>query len=265
MRTREFPMKDLYSFNRDQAGLDVFYEDVAHAYERIFKRLGLGYVTYKTFASGGSFSKFSHEFQTLSDAGEDTIYVDEARHIAVNEEVCTDEVLAELGLSRDSLVKKTAIEVGNIFKLGTRFSEPLGLTYKDEMGAEQLVVMGSYGIGPSRALGTVAETLADEKGLVWPKEIAPFDVHVVRLGESEQATASADTLVGTLEQNGFTVLYDDRGVRPGEKFADSDLIGIPVRVVVSDKTVEAGTYEVVLRSTGEVHMQTEEALLAELE
>lgn len=265
MRTREFPMKDLYSFTRDQESLDTFYEEVARAYTRIFARLGIGDVTYKTFASGGSFSKFSHEFQTISESGEDTVYVDEEQHIAVNEEVCTDEVLAELGLVREKLVPHTSIEVGNIFKLGTRFSEPLGLSFKDEAGADHPVVMGSYGIGPSRALGTVAEVLADDKGLVWPREIAPFDVHVVRLGDGEEATATADALVGTLEQSGLEVLYDDRAVRPGEKFADSDLIGIPVRVVVSDKTVATGTYEVVLRKTGEVKMQTEEELRAELE
>lgn len=264
MRTREFPMKDLYSFNRNQEELDIFYEQAANAYERIFARLGIGAITYKTFASGGSFSKFSHEFQTVSDAGEDTIYVDEKKRIAVNDEVCTDEVLAELGLSRDTLVQKKAIEVGNIFKLGTRFSEPLGLTYTDEAGENLPVVMGSYGIGPSRVLGTVAETLADEKGLVWPREIAPYDIHIVRLGDSEQTTASADALCGTLEEAGHDVLYDDRPLRPGEKFADSDLIGIPVRVVVSDKTTESGQYEVVLRSTGEVKMQTEEDLFAEL-
>jgi prolyl-tRNA synthetase len=154
--------------------------------------------------------------------------------------------------------------VGNIFKLGTRFSEPLGLTYKDEAGADHPVVMGSYGIGPSRALGTVAELCADEKGLVWPKEVAPFDVHVVRLGDSEQTTASADALVETLETNGVTVLYDDRSLRPGEKFADSDLIGVPVRVVVSDKTVASGTYEVVERASGTVKMQSEEELLGEV-
>lgn len=264
MRTREFPMKDLYSFSKNQDDLDVFYETVADAYTRIFERVGLGAVTYKTFASGGSFSKFSHEFQTLSDAGEDTIYVDDTRRIAVNEEVCTDDVLEELGLSRDSLTPRKAIEVGNIFKLGTRFSEPLGLKYKDEHGDEHPVVMGSYGIGPSRVLGTIAETFADDKGLVWPKEVAPFDVHVVRLGDSEQTTAAADALVERLETEGHDVLYDDRPLRPGEKFADSDLIGIPVRIVVSDKTIGAGMHEVIVRATGEVKMQNEEELITEL-
>jgi prolyl-tRNA synthetase len=264
MRTREFPMKDLYSFDRDQESLDTFYEKVAEAYSRIFARAGIGTITYKTFASGGSFSKFSHEFQTISPAGEDTIYVDAKKNIAINEEVCTDEVLAELGIVRNELIQHTSIEVGNIFKLGTRFSEPLGLVYKDEAGVEHPVVMGSYGIGPSRLMGTVAEALSDDKGLVWPKEVAPFGVHIVRLGEDERVVSSADALYQTLRSAEVTVLYDDRPVRPGEKFADSDLIGIPVRVVVSEKTVEAGTYEVVVRATGEVRRQSEEELLAEL-
>jgi len=264
MRTREFPMKDLYSFNVDQDGLDAFYEKAALAYMNVFTRVGIGDITYKTFASGGSFSKYSHEFQTLSNAGEDTVYVDDERHIAINKEVYTDEVLADLKLSKDSLREEKAIEVGNIFKLGTKFSEALGLTYKDEAGTEKPVIMGSYGIGPSRLLGTVAEVLADEKGLIWPKEIAPFAVHLVRLGDAEQVVSSADALYNTLKNNGVEVLYDDRDVRPGEKFADSDLIGVPVRVVVSDRTVEEGAYEVVLRATGEKKMQDEPTLLEEV-
>jgi len=264
MRTREFPMKDLYSFNVDQDGLDAFYEKAALAYMNVFTRVGIGDITYKTFASGGSFSKYSHEFQTLSNAGEDTVYVDDERHIAINKEVYTDEVLADLKLSKDSLREEKAIEVGNIFKLGAKFSEALGLTYKDEAGTEKPVIMGSYGIGPSRLLGTVAEVLADEKGLIWPKEIAPFAVHLVRLGDAEQVVSSADALYNTLKNNGVEVLYDDRDVRPGEKFADSDLIGVPVRVVVSDRTVEEGAYEVVLRATGEKKMQDEPTLLEEV-
>jgi len=264
MRTREFPMKDLYSFNRDQEGLDAFYEEAARAYEQVFERAGVGAYTYKTFASGGSFSKYSHEYQTVSEAGEDIIYVHEIRKIAINKEVLTDEVMRDLDLTRDELVERKAIEVGNIFKLGTRFSEPLGLTYKDEEGVERPVIMGSYGIGPSRLLGTIAETTADHKGLVWPREVAPFSVHLVRLGTDEQTLAQADALHNTLEARGFETLYDDRDLRPGEKFADADLIGIPVRVVVSDKTVASDQLEVTLRSTGEVKMQTEEELCEEL-
>ncbi len=262
MRTREFPMKDLYSFDRDQASLDIFYEDVTAAYVRIFSRAGIGAITYKTFASGGSFSKYSHEFQTVSEAGEDLIYIDKAQGIAINEEVYTDEVLADLGCVRDTLVQAKSIEVGNIFKLGTKFSEPLGLRYKDEQGVDQLVIMGSYGIGPSRLMGTVAEVLSDDHGLVWPKEVAPFDVHVVRLGEGERVIQCADTLVATLSAQGVSSLYDDRDLRAGEKFADSDLLGMPLRVVVSEKNLPSGLYEVVHRATGEKEMLPFDALLS---
>ena len=264
MRTREFPMKDLYSFNRTQEDLDTFYEEAALAYMRIFTRAGIGDITYKTFASGGAFAKYSHEFQTISDAGEDIVYVNEEKGIAVNKEVLNDEVLADLQVTRDTLVEKKSIEVGNIFKLGIRFSKPLGLTYKDEEGKDQEVVMGCYGIGPSRLMGTVAEVYADEKGIVWPKSIAPFRAHIVRIGEVEEVIAHADALYETLTEQGIETLYDDRDVRAGEKFADSDLLGIPVRIVVSQNTLAEGQLEVVLRATGEKKMQTESELIEEL-
>jgi len=264
MRTREFLMKDLYSFSRDQEGLDAFYDEAALAYMRVFTRLNLGDVTYKTFASGGAFSKYSHEFQTLSDAGEDIIYVSKEKGIAINKEVYTDEVLKDLGITRDSLVEEKAIEVGNIFKLGTRFSESIGLTFKDEDGKDQFPIMGCYGIGPNRLMGTVAELHSDEKGLVWPKSIAPFKAHIVRIGEVEEVVAHADALYETLTEQGIETLYDDRDVRAGEKFADSDLLGIPVRIVVSQNTLTEGQLEVVVRATGEKKMQTENELIEEL-
>ena len=264
MRTREFPMKDLYSFNHDQAGLDAFYEEAALAYMRVFTRVGIGDITFKTFASGGAFAKYSHEFQTVSDAGEDIVYINEEKGIAVNKEVLHEEVLSDLGISQDELTEKKSIEVGNIFKLGTRFSKPLGLTYKDEGGEDHDVVMGCYGIGPSRLMGTVAEVLADEKGIVWPKSIAPFRAHIVRLGDTEEVVAHADALYESLTEQGIDTLYDDRDVRAGEKFADSDLIGIPVRIIVSQNTLAEGVLEVVLRATGEKKMQTETELIEEL-
>ena len=251
MRTREFPMKDLYSFSATQEELDVYYEKVADAYERIFNRVGIGDRTYKTFASGGAFSKYSHEYQTLSEAGEDTIYIDDASGIAINEEVYTDDVKADLGCAEAVFHTAKSIEVGNIFKLGTRFSEPLGLTYTTQQGALLPVVMGSYGIGPSRLLGTIAEVLADEKGLVWPEEVAPFFVHLVRLGEDGAVVDASDALYMALMDAGIAVLYDDRALTPGEKFADSELFGIPQRVVVSKKNEDAGQCEVVYRKTGE--------------
>lgn len=183
MRGREFYWKALYSFSKDKAEHDVFYEKIKQAYINVYNRTGLGDTTYLTFASGGTFSKYSHEFQTVSDAGEDIIYIDEAKNIAINEEVMQDEVLQDLGVNRADLVEKKAIEVGNIFSLGHKFSEPFGLTYKDASGAEVPVYMGSYGIGITRLIGTVVELLSDEKGIVWPESIAPFTVHLIKLGD----------------------------------------------------------------------------------
>jgi prolyl-tRNA synthetase len=255
MRGREFLMKDLYSFCKNEAEHEEFYKKVMEAYKNIFIRLGLGDTTYLTFASGGIFAKFSHEFQTVSSAGEDMIYVDEKKGIAINKEVLKDEVLADLGINRADLVEKKAIEVGNIFKLGTRFSEALDLNYTDENGKSIPAFMGSYGIGVSRVMGTVVEVLSDAKGMVWPKEISPFAVHVVSLGASTEVSKEAISLYNDLSQKGIEVLLDDRTeASAGEKFADSDLIGIPWRVVVSEKSLKAGGFEVKgrLEDKGEV-------------
>lgn len=254
MRGREFLMKDLYSFSLDEAGLDDFYDQVKGAYERIFDRVGLGHLTYITFASGGTFSKYSHEYQTLSEAGEDTVYVCEDKKLAVNKEVLNDETLAELGIKKEDLVEKKSIEVGNIFKLGTKFSDALGLVYKTEAGENKSVIMGSYGIGVGRLMGTIAEALADAKGLSWPKSVAPFSVHLVLIPGSDEAKNEADKVYESLESLGVEVLYDDREAPAGEKFADSDLLGIPYRVVISDKTLIKGSLELKERATGEMRM-----------
>lgn len=250
MRGKEFLMKDLYSFARNTEDHEAQYAAMRAAYIKVFERLGIGHLTYPTFASGGIFSPFSEEFQTVSDAGEDTIYVHEGKKIAVNKEVYDDENLAKLGLARDELVEKKAIEVGNIFHLGTKFSEPLGLLFKDEDGTDKPVVMGSYGIGPSRVMGVLAEMLSDDKGMVWPKEIAPFAVHIVSLGMNPDVIKEADHLYETLKDNGIEALYDDRDLRAGEKFADADLIGIPTRLVISEKTLGEALIEVVDRRSG---------------
>lgn len=256
MRCREFLMKDLYSFNVDDKAHQDFYEKAKQAYIRIFDRLGIGGETYVTFASGGSFSKYSHEFQTLTEAGEDTIYVHESKKIAVNKEVLNEEVLKDLGLSRSDLVEKKAVETGNIFSLGTRFSEALGLTFKDDSGASKPVVMGSYGIGPARAMGTVAEIWSDDKGLVWPESIAPFAVHLIALPEeSGVVMKAANELYEKLIKKGIEVLFDDRDERAGEKFSDADLIGIPTRYVLSKKTLEEDSIEIKDRRTGKVEMK----------
>jgi prolyl-tRNA synthetase len=238
LRGREFYWKALYSFSKDNAEHDEFYEKAKQSYIRIFKNVGLGDVTYLTFASGGSFSKYSHEFQTITSAGEDEIYIDKKKGIAVNKEVMSDEVLSDLGIDKADLVQEKAVEVGNIFSLGTKFSEPFGLAYKDEKGEKQLVVMGSYGIGLGRLMGTVVEALSDEKGIIWPKSIAPFRAHILSLGQMEEATKVYDAL----KAEGIEVLLDDRDASAGEKFADADLLGMPSRVVVG-KTAASGKYE----------------------
>jgi len=251
MRTREFVMKDLYSFSRTEEEFRMFYEKCAKAYLRIFSRLGIGDKTFRTFASGGAFSKFSDEFQTLCEAGEDTIYLDREKQIAVNEEVYNDDVLEDLGLKKDTLEKVKAIEVGNIFPLGTKYSYALGLKYRDEHGEEKPVIMGCYGIGLGRSLGTVVEIHADEKGIVWPISIAPFHVHLIGLPGVE---AEAEKLYKELSDK-VEVLYDDRAdIRAGEKFADADLIGIPCRVVVSAKTLEQERVEVKERKSGKIEL-----------
>ncbi len=266
MRTREFWMKDLYSFSASQEQHDDIYEAAAGAYERIFERIGIGEKTYKTFASGGAFSKFSHEYQTLAEAGEDIVYVSEAKGIAVNEEVLEEADLSELGVTRDELEKRKSIEVGNIFSLGTKFSEAIGLTFKDETGESKPVIMGSYGIGPARSMGTVVDLLSDDKGIVWPESIAPFTVHLVGLNlEDPEVRDWAEGIYNGFVDRGVEVLFDDRDLRPGEKFADSDLLGFPYRVVVSRKGKESGTFEVVTRKTGEVRNLTETELYADFD
>ena len=264
MRTREFWMKDLYSFSTTEEEHNEFYENAAKAYHRIFDRLGIGENTYRTFASGGAFTKFSHEFQTLAEAGEDIVYVSQEKGIAVNEEVLEEANLSELGVGKDELKQHKSIEVGNIFSLGTKFSEALGLMYKDEEGNLKPVIMGSYGIGPARSMGTAVDLLSDEKGIVWPESIAPYQVHLVGLnGDSAEIRDYTDGIYTALQRRGVEVLYDDRDARPGEKFADSDLLGIPYRVVVSQKTKDEGQFEVVTRQSGETRFLSEEELYAD--
>lgn len=263
MRGKEFMMKDMYSFSKDNEAHTEDYNKIRDAYVKIFQRLGIGDKTYVTFADGGIFADFSEEFQTLTESGEDIIYVHEGKKMALNREVYTDENLKKLGIDKSELVEKKAVEVGNIFHLGTRFSDAIGLKYKDEEGNEHPVVMGSYGIGPTRLLGTIIEVLADDKGIVWPKEVSPFHVHLVRLGVNEKTVEYADKLYSDLQKAGVEVLYDDRDLRPGEKFADSDLIGIPVRFVVSDKTVEQDKVEVKHRTKADAELlSVEDALNA---
>ncbi len=258
LRGREFLMKDLYSFHKDEADLDTYYEKMKDSYKRIFEKAGIGHVTYLTFASGGTFSKYSHEFQTITEAGEDTIYLCEKCRVAVNEEIIKEQPVCPECQNKD-LKKEKAVEVGNIFKLGTKYSEPFSLSYKDEKGKENLVVMGCYGIGLNRLMGVIAEVFHDEKGILWPKAVAPALVHLVSLQGGEQ---KAEELYEDLLKKGVEVLYDDRlDPSPGQKLTDADLIGIPLRIVVSAKTISAGKIEVKKRNEKQEHLIDEREII----
>jgi prolyl-tRNA synthetase len=249
MRGREFLMKDLYSFHTSEEDLDRFYTLVEKAYARIFERLGLGDSTYETFASGGIFAKFSHEYQTLLPVGEDTVYYNKDKSLVFNKEVFEDVILADFGAKSSDFTEDKAAEVGNIFKLKFKYTEPLGLNFTDDNNAVKTVYMGCYGIGVSRVMGVIAEKFADGKGLVWPEAVAPFKYYLVGIG-SEGAAKAEELYKGREEE----ILFDDRDVRPGEKFSDFELIGIPYRVVISDKTLAEGKAEVTSRMNGETKL-----------
>ncbi len=255
MRTREFLMKDLYTFSRTEEEHKERYETLKQAYYDIFKRLGIGDQTFLTYASGGVFAKFSHEFQTISESGEDTIYLNEKAKIAVNKEVFNDEMLTSLGYKTEDFVEKKAIEVGNIFNLSTRFSDALDLKFVDEDGEKKSVIMGSYGIGPARVMATIVELLSDDKGIIWPEEIAPYKIHLLHLGENKDVIETAESLYKKLGDAGYDVLFDDRSsVTNGEKFADADLIGCPWRIIVSEKTLANESVEIKARTSDKAEM-----------
>jgi prolyl-tRNA synthetase len=265
MRGREFVMKDMYTYARSAEELQKLYDEATEAYKRVFDRVGLGDITYITAASGGAFTKYSHEFQTITPAGEDTIYVNRDKKLAINEEVYTDEDLAELGLAKEDLEKVVAAEVGNIFNFGTEKSEQLGLYFTDEDGQEKPVYLGSYGIGVTRLMGVIAEHFADGKGLVWPENIAPFKVYLASLGNSAKVTQNADELYARLTDAKISVIYDDRDASAGEKLNDADLLGIPNRLVVSAKTIGQNVYEFKERSSQDSNLYSMEQVLKTLE
>src|SRR3989344_3073245 len=263
MRGREFFMKDLYSFCKDEKEHNEFYEKMKDVYMNVFSRLGMGEKTYITISSGGSFSKYSYEFQTLSEAGEDIVYViDEGKKIAINKEDFNDEILKDfdLNLNKDSLVGQKSIEVGDIYTLGYKFSDPLNLKYKDENGEEKPVFIGSYGMSPSRLMGAIVELNSDDKGIIWPESVAPFKVHLLSLGVNEKA----EEIYNQLRKNGVEVLFDDRDRKAGEKFADSDLIGVPYRVVISEKSLQAGGVEMKKRNESEGKIIPIDELISQL-
>jgi prolyl-tRNA synthetase len=246
MRGREFVMKDMYSLHATQEDMDQYYDRVIEAYHNIYRRLGIGDETYITFASGGAFTKFSHEFQTICSAGEDVLYVNADKTVAVNVEVL-DDATQQLGVDKNTLSPVTTAEVGNIFKFGTEKSDKMHIMYKDAEGKQQPIYLASYGVGITRVMGVIVEKFADEAGLVWPESVAPFRVHLLSLGADEKALEIYNTLI----QAGIEVLYDDRDMRAGEKFAESDLLGMPYRVVVGKRSLESGKAEVKKRTETE--------------
>ena len=253
MRGREFVMKDMYSFAVDSNQHEEFYQNTIEAYKRVFGRLGIGEDTFITFADGGAFTKFSHEFQTICEAGEDTIFINREKGIAINAEVLNNETLSSLSITKDELTEVTTAEVGNIFNFGVKKAEELDLSYTNEEGKNIPVWMGSYGIGVSRLIGVIAEKFADNNGIVWPESVAPFRIHLVTFGKNEAVFREAESLYHDLRNAGIEVLFDDReNVGPGEKLRDADLIGIPYRLVVSEKASENGGVELKNRATGTV-------------
>lgn len=259
LRGREFRMKDLYSFHADEKDLNKYYDKVIESYEKIFKRVGLHNKTYLTFAPGGTFTKFSHEFQTESEMGEDTIYICRDCKMAINKEIILTQKECP-SCKKTDLEETKAIEVANIFKLKTKFTDPFKVRFLDEKGKENPVVMGCYGIGPSRIMGTIVEVMSDDKGIIWPKEVTPYQAHVVDLN-SERETEKA---VKALEAENLDVLWDDREESAGVKFADSDLLGIPVRVVVSEKSLKSGGYEYKERENEKIEIVKEKDLIKKI-
>lgn len=262
MRGREFVMKDMYSFSKDADQHENFYQKTIEAYNRCYDRFGIGDDTFVTFAAGGAFTEFSHEFQTICEAGEDEIYINKEKNIAINEEVYSPETLDSLGVTEGELTKVKTAEVGNIFNFGTKKCEEMNLYFNDENGKPTPVFLGSYGIGITRVMGVIAEKMSDEKGLVWPEAIAPFKIHLLTFGKNENILREAESLYYDLKKAGIEVLFDDRDLGPGQKFNDADLIGIPYRLVVSEKSAENGGVEITHRQSGEVDFLDVDRVLA---
>lgn len=270
LRGREFNMKDLYSFHATEEELEAYYDKVLDAYKRVFTRCGI--VALPTEASGGAFSKVSHEFQMPTESGEDTIYVNQAGDYAWNKEIAPDLKDGDMAPDGSGPVKEMkAIEVGNIFKLKTRFTEPFKMMFMDEDGKQKPVQMGCYGIGPSRVVGSVVETHHDDRGIIWPKSIAPFQVHLISLSskdesKQEEIRSTAESLYDDLMKEGIDVLWDDRtSLSAGAKFADADLMGMPLRLVVSEKTLAENSIEWKLRGSQESRLVAIDGIQEEVE
>jgi len=267
IRGREFLMKDMYSFHTDQIDLDRFYETAKQAYFKIFARLNLDKITYLTYASGGTFSKYSHEFQTICQAGEDIIYICDNCRLAINKEITAQQEQCPV-CGKKKFREEKAVEIGNIFKLANKYSKPFALEYVNDKGEKKEVMMGCYGIGPSRIMGTVVEINHDERGIIWPEEIAPFKVHLILLGNKnswKKNKLEADKLYESLFAHGIDVLYDEREDKgAGEKFSEADLIGCPIRIVVSDKTLAEGAGEYKRRNKDKAELIKLEKLIGKI-
>ena len=244
LREREFIMKDLYSFHRNENDLNQYYQKVKETYIKIFNRLGLKDKFYFTYASGGTFSKYSHEFQLATPFGEDTIYVCRNCHYAINKEIKKN-ITRCPNCGGTDFEKKRTIEIGNIFKLKTKYSQAFDLYFRDKDGQRKLVMMGCYGIGINRLMGAIVEVWNDKRGIIWPSEVAPYEIHLISLfSKHKEVKKEADNLYNFLQKDGFEVLYDDRDDKSfGEKLVESDLIGIPYRIIVSRKTLAKKSIE----------------------
>ncbi len=256
IRGREFLMKDMYSFHANQEDLDTYYETVKQAYFKIFDRLGLGSATYLTYASGGVFSKYSHEFQTLCPAGEDKIFICQKCQTAINSEIIKQQKTCPQCQGSDFQEEK-AVEVGNIFKLGSRFSQAFNFYYTDKQGNKQAIIMGCYGLGISRVLATIVEKNHDAQGPIWPSAIAPFPIHLISLGVNQ----AAEKLYEKLKKAKLNVLYDDREISAGAKFAEADLIACPIRLVISEKTLSKNLVEIKKRNEATSQLIAQTAVL----
>ncbi len=258
LRGREFNMKDLYSFHASVEELEAYYDKALEAYLRVFRRCGIDAIP--TEASGGAFSKVSHEFQMPTESGEDVIFVNQAGDYAWNREVVPDMKDGDDAPDGSGPVREMkAIEVGNIFKLKTRFTDAFNVEFTDEDGSRKKVQMGCYGIGPSRVMGAIVEASHDDRGIIWPKVVAPYAVHIVSINAKsdemqDRLIEAAEDLHDTLVQEGIEVLWDDREVSAGQKLADADLIGCPLRLVISEKTLVEESAEWKLRATEEMKL-----------
>lgn len=268
MRGREFVMKDMYSLHVSKHDLDAFYNQAVEAYQRIYDRLGIGEDTFVTFASGGAFTKFSHEFQTICPTGEDEIYLHRGKNIAVNSEMIDDQGIIDelhrLQIEKSELEKVRTAEVGNVFNFGVDKAEQMDVEFADASGQQKPFYLGSYGIGVTRVMGVIAEKFADERGLVWSDAIAPARVYLINIGNDDDVVKNTTKLYEELKKAGIEVIWDDRDARPGEKFADAELMGIPHRVVVSPKLLAQNLLEYQPRTLDIAENLTTETLFDKL-